>query len=42
MLRMGANGDWQKIDLVRGLTRSQHDHLLNGVEYIICISRNSI
>jgi hypothetical protein len=35
MLRMDANGDWQKIDLVRGLTRSQHDHLLNGVEYII-------
>ena len=35
MLQMDANGDWQKIDLVRGLTRSQHDHLLNGVEYII-------
>src|SRR5262249_27272628 len=35
VLRMDANGDWQKIDLVRGLTRSQHDHLLNGVEYII-------
>jgi hypothetical protein len=35
MLRMDANGGWQKIDLVRGLTRSQHDHLLNGVEYII-------
>lgn len=35
MLRMDANQDWQKIDLVRGLTRSQHDHLLNGVEYFI-------
>jgi hypothetical protein len=30
----GRERDWQKIDLVRGLTRSQHDHMLNGVEYI--------
>ena len=35
MLQQDANGDWQKIDLIRGLPRSQHDHLVNDVEYFV-------
>ncbi|MBK0398732.1 cadherin-like domain-containing protein [Limibaculum sp. M0105] len=35
MLSMDASGTWEKVDLVRGLPRSQHDHLLNDVEYLI-------
>jgi len=32
---MDANGEWQRLDLVRGLPRSHHDHVLNGVEYVV-------
>lgn len=34
-IRMDQSGEWQMVDLVRGLPRSQHDHVLNAVEYVI-------
>lgn len=34
-LSIGDSGSWEKVDLVRGLPRSQHDHLLNDVEVVV-------
>jgi hypothetical protein len=34
-ISMNADGEWERLDLVRGLPRSQHDHAPNGVEYVV-------